>query len=172
MLAVLCLFVVCRPKLLVLRSSCCLFASVLQLARRGRLLRSAGEGAWRDVWRRRISLLVYAHPGGGRARSFGRRYGSATRMGYLPFFFSARFSFSTSEVPGSPPSTNLARQAFGQRCHARMASATRVDFFFGGVDALAVSFFILEAAAAMASMVGAGAQGRRAARNGPRGCQI
>ena len=33
-----------------------------------------------------------------------------------------------------------------------MASATRVDFFFGGVDALAVSFFILEAAAAMASM--------------------
>ena len=90
----------------------------------------------------------------------------------MPFFFSTRFSFSTSEVPGSPPSTNLARQAFGQRCHARMASATRVDFFFGGVDALVASFFILEAAAAMASMVGAGAQGRRAARNGPRGCQI
>ena len=92
--------------------------------------------------------------------------------GYVPFLFSARFSFSTSEVPGSPPSTNLARQAFGQRRHARIASATRVDFFFGGVDALVASFFILEAAAAMASMVGAGAQGRRAARNGPRGCQI
>ena len=91
---------------------------------------------------------------------------------YVPFFFSALFSFSTSLVPGSPPSTNLARQAFGQRCHARIASATRVDFFFGGVDALVASFFILEAAAAMASMVGAGAQGRRAARNGPGGCQI
>ena len=56
--------------------------------------------------------------------------------------------------------------------HARIASATRVDFFVGGVDALVVSFFILEAAAAMASMVGAGAQGRRAARNGPGGCQL
>ena len=50
---------------------------------------------------------------------------------YVPFFFSALFNFSTSEVPGSPPSTSLARQALGHRCHARIASATL--FRFGGV---------------------------------------
>ena len=94
------------------------------------------------------------------------RYGRLRVQNYVPFFFSALFSFSTSEVPGSPPSTSLARQALGHRCHARMASATR--FRFGGVDdALALSF----AAAATESI---GPRGpfvarlpRRAARNGP-----
>ena len=76
----------------------------------------------------------------------------------MPFLFSARFSFSTSEVPGSPPSTNLARQAFGQRCHARIASATRVDFFFGGVDAL-VLVWDLENKNALRKIVGAHVSG-------------
>ena len=106
----------------------------------------------------------------GRARVFGRRY----VRGYVPFFFSALFSFSTSLVPGSPPSTNLARQALGHRCQARIASATL--FRFGGVfTELALSV----AAAATESMAppraprratGGGAPG--AARNGPRGCQL
>ncbi len=93
---------------------------------------------------------------------------------YVPFFFSALFSFSTSEVPGSPPSTSLARQALGHRCHARIASATL--FLFGGVDdGFALSF----AAAATESMAASPAQRRTtgggaagAARNGPRGCQL
>ena len=149
MLAV-CLFVVCRPKLLVLRSSCCLFASVLPpLALRGAdaCFRSAGEGVWRNVWRRRRRnfLLSYSNRTG-RARFFGRRFINRVRN-YVPFFFSALFNFSTSEVPGSPPSTSLARQALGHRCHARIASATL--FLFGGVfTELALSF----AAAATESM--------------------
>ena len=106
----LCLFVVCRPKLLVLRSSCCLFASVLQLARRGRLLRSAGEGAWRDVWRRRISLLVYAHPGGGRARSTGPGGGRECHpLRRLPALLSDR------RPPGR---ARPARSLFGQALRA------------------------------------------------------
>ena len=60
------------------------------------------------------------------------RYGRLRVQNYVPFFFSALFSFSTSEVPGSPPSTSLARQVLGHRCQARIASATL--FRFGGVD--------------------------------------
>ena len=93
---------------------------------------------------------------------------------YVPFFFSALFNFSTSEVPGSPPSTSLARQALGHRCHARIASATL--FRFGGVfTELALSV----AAAATESMAASPAQRRTAgggaagaARNGAWGCQL
>ena len=87
---------------------------------------------------------------------------------YVPFFFSALFNFSTSEVPGSPPSTSLARQALGHRCHARIASATR--FRFGGVDDALVLFCAAAATESMAATpaqrrtTGGGASG--AARNG------
>ena len=108
------------------------------------------------MWRRRGIFLLSYSDRTGRARSFGRRYHQSVR-GYVPFFFSALFNFSTSEVPGSPPSTSLARQALGHRCHARIASATL--FRFGGVfTELALSV----AAAATESMAASPAQRRTA----------
>ena len=74
---------------------------------------------------------------------------------YVPFFFSALFNFSTSEVPGSPPSTSLARQALGHRCHARIASATL--FRFGGV----FTELALSVAAAATESMAAPRPGRR-----------
>ena len=85
---------------------------------------------------------------------------------YVPFFFSALFNFSTSEVPGSPPSTSLARQALGHRCHARIASATR--FRFGGVDDALVLFC---AAAATESMAAPRPGHRRTAGGGASGAE-
>ena len=74
---------------------------------------------------------------------------------YVPFFFSALCNFSTSEVPGSPPSTSLARQALGHRCHALIASATR--FRFGGV----FTELALSVAAAATESMAAPRPGRR-----------
>ena len=71
---------------------------------------------------------------------------------YVPFFFSALFNFSTSEVPGSPPSTSLARQALGHRCQARIASATL--FLFGGVFTELASAFAAAATESMAAPPG------------------
>ena len=83
------------------------------------------------------------------------RYGRSRVQNYVPFFFSALFNFSTSEVPGSPPSTSLARQALGHRCHARIASATR--FRFGGV----FTELALSVAAAATESMAAPRPGRR-----------